>query len=120
MKKFGLDAEDPTYTALFNACGHSPFKDDGLLRANKLRQQLKDRGYTPNVITYRSMIKAYGLCGDIETAFELADEMLGLNYRLDLAGFDQLLIACCSNKEAGLKMAIEVTTLSLTLRLTLC
>ncbi len=108
MKKMGLESEDPTYTALFNACSNSPWKEDGLRRAEHLQRHLQEKDYTANSTTYKAMVKAFGMCGDLQTAFALVDEMHNHGYAVDDEVFSHLLIACISDKEAGLKHAIEV------------
>lgn len=108
MKKFGLEPEDPTYTALFNACSNSPWKEDGLRRAKHLHELLLEKGYQPNMTTCHAMIKAYGVCGDLQRAFVVMDEMLAAGLRPDAETFSFLLMACISDREAGLKHAIEV------------
>ena len=109
MKKFGLEPEDPTYTALFNACSNSPWKADGLERATLLHRSMLERGYAPNVTTCHAMIKAYGVCGDLQGAFAVTDEMLASGARPSEETYSFLLMACISDREAGLKHAIEVS-----------
>ena len=109
MKKFGLQPEDPTYTALFNACSNSPWRDDGLRRARQLRDQLAERHYEPNLTTYKAMVKAYGVCGDLQGAFALVDDVIDAGHRLDAELFSFLLMACISDREAGFKHAVEVS-----------
>ena len=108
MKKFGLEPEDPTYTALFNACSNSPWKVDGLTRAKHLHDLMLEKGYEPNTTTSHAMIKAYGVCGDIQQAFVVMDEMLAAGLKPNAETFSFLLMACISDREAGLKHAIEV------------
>jgi len=57
MKKRGLDTNECVYTALFNSCANSPWKEDGLSRATKLKEQLKMKGYISNRQQYHAMIK---------------------------------------------------------------
>ncbi len=108
MKKMGLDPEDPTYTALFNACSNSPFKEDGLERSYKLWELMQEKAIAPNAMMFKAMIKAFGKCGDLRMAFEMTDRMIEEGLGLDSEAYCQLLIACISDKHAGLKHAIEV------------
>ena len=108
MKQMGLQPEHPTYTALFNACANSPWKEDGLKRANHLRELIAEKEYEPNVITYQAMIKCYALHGDIQTAFQIADEMVERGVGLQPDTFCFLLMACISDQELGLRLAIQV------------
>jgi len=108
MKDYGLKPEDPTYTALFNACSNSPWPDDGLSRANNLRQLMAEKQYSPNIMTYTAMIKTYARCGDVKSAFAAADEALAAGLAPNATTYSCLLMACIADKSAGLKLAIEV------------
>lgn|SRR6218665_609398 len=108
MKKFGLAPQDPTYTALFNACSNSPWPEDGLKRANDLCQLMREKEHQPNLMTYNAMVKAYAKCGDLRTSFAIVDEAITAGHKPDGACYSALLMACISDKEAGLKHAIEV------------
>jgi len=109
MKDYGLKPQDPTYTALFNACSNSPWPADGLSRANKLREKMAEKDYTPNIVTYNAMIKAYARCGDVKSAFAAVDEALAAGHGPDATTYACLLMACIADTSAGLKLAIEVS-----------
>lgn len=108
MKQRGLAVTGGTYTSLFNACALSPFSGDALQRASQLRELMQEKGFEPNLQNYNAMIKAYGRCGDILTAFQLVDEMVAkrLPVRVDTMNF--LLQACVSEKELGFRHALFV------------
>lgn len=108
MKQRGLKITGGTYTALFNACANSPFPVDALEKANNLRKIMLQNGYVPNETNYNAMIKAYGRCNDINTAFELVDEMKGHKLLLKVDTFNFLLQACISEKEFGFRHALLV------------
>ena len=56
------------------------------------------------------MIKAYGMLGELQTAFALLDEGLQQgDLQVSTRVFNHLLIACISDKDAGFKHAIEVS-----------
>lgn len=57
MKKRGMDTNESIYTALFNSCANSPWKEDGLSRAVKLKEQLKNKSYISNRQQYHAMLK---------------------------------------------------------------
>lgn len=108
MKKRGLKVTGGTYTALFNACSNSPWPADGLLRAEYLRNIMIEKQYEPNDSNYNAMIKAFGRCGDLKTAFSICDEMVHKGFPLKDDTVNFLLQACLSNKEAGYRHALLV------------
>ncbi|XP_035908296.1 pentatricopeptide repeat-containing protein 1, mitochondrial-like [Anopheles stephensi] len=108
MKQHGLKVTGGTYTSLFNACATSPFLGDGLGRANGLRELMLEKGYEPNESNYNAMIKAYGRCGDLKTAFQLADEMVARRLNVATDTFNFLLQACISDREYGFRHALLV------------
>jgi hypothetical protein len=57
MKKRALKVTASVYTGLFNSCANSPWHNDGLKRANHLRQLMFEKGYEPNPSNYHAMIK---------------------------------------------------------------
>lgn len=108
MKKRGLKPTGGTYTALFNACANSPWIEDGLSRATKLRQLLIEKREILNDTNYNAMIKAFGRCGDIQTAFALVDEMIENKIPLKEDTLNFLLQSCISDNEAGFRHALLV------------
>ncbi|GLV34789.1 uncharacterized protein CBL_09270 [Carabus blaptoides fortunei] len=108
MKKRGLKPAGGTYTALFNACANSPWIEDGLSRATKLRQLLIEKREILNDTNYNAMIKAFGRCGDIQTAFALVDEMTENKIPLKEETLNFLLQSCISDNEAGFRHALLV------------
>ncbi|KAK4018353.1 hypothetical protein OUZ56_000414 [Daphnia magna] len=108
MKKKGFDPKDCHYTALFNSCANSPWKVDGLQRAKILRQQLNDRNVLLNRAQYHAMIKAFGHCGEINTALQIVDEMVSNKLVVTTESFSFLLQACISLPEEGFARAVLV------------
>ncbi|XP_049298048.1 pentatricopeptide repeat-containing protein 1, mitochondrial [Anopheles funestus] len=108
MKQHGLKVTGGTYTSLFNACATSPFLADGLKRANHLREIMIEKGYEPNETNYNAMIKAYGRCGDLKTAFQLVDEMVERRLNVGTDTFNFLLQACITDREYGFRHALLV------------
>lgn len=109
MKKRGLEVQPVAYTGLFNACAHSPWlTTDGLQRAHKLREQLKEKGYIFNQTISHVMIKAFGRCGDIKTAFQIVDEMLEQGLLVTTETINFMLQACITDQETGFRYALLV------------
>lgn len=106
MKQRGMNVSGGTYTSLFNACAMSPWPQDGLNKANRLREIMAEKGYEPNPMNYNAMIKAYGRCGDVKTAFQLADIMLQKKLPMKTDTFNFLLQACASDKDLGFRHAL--------------
>ncbi|XP_052818580.1 pentatricopeptide repeat-containing protein 1, mitochondrial-like [Mya arenaria] len=107
MHKMGVFVRPQTYTSLFNACINSPWPEqDGLKHARQLRQAMLFSRYKPNYIIYQAMIQAFGRCGDLNTAFSLADEVAQL--KVDDNLLNCLLMACISDKTSGFRHAILV------------
>lgn len=108
MKQRGLKVTGGTYTSLFNACSTCPWPQDGLNKANRLREIMLEKGYEPNASNYNAMIKAYGRCGEIKTAFLLVDEMKSKELDIQVETFNFLLQACASDAEYGFRHALIV------------
>lgn len=127
MKKRGHYPAQSHFTALFNSCANSPWKNDGLQRATMLRQQLIDRNTVLNRAQYHAMIKgdftlasclisqnlcfrylAFGHCGDIRTALQILDDMASNQVSITTDSFNFLLHACISLPEDGFTRAVLV------------
>ncbi|KAH8310133.1 hypothetical protein KR067_010135 [Drosophila pandora] len=106
MRQRGLPVTGGTYTSLFNACANAPSSSDGLAKAQILRENMMEKGYEPNVKNYNAMIKAYGRCGDVNTAYMLADEMAERQLDMNAETFNFLLQACAGNTEHGFRHAL--------------
>nr|CAD7577958.1 unnamed protein product [Timema californicum] len=108
MKKRSLHVSAAIYTALFNSCANSPFPQKALKQAAHLYELMQEKGYQPNKINYHAMIKAFGRCGDLSTAFSLVDKMVDQGLSLTDDTFNFLLQACIADKEAGFRHALMV------------
>ncbi|KAG4067709.1 hypothetical protein HA402_005481 [Bradysia odoriphaga] len=108
MKQRGLKVTGGTYTSLFNACSTCPWPQDGLNKAIRLREIMLEKGYEPNASNYNAMIKAFGRCGDIKTAFLLVDEMKSKDLEIQVETFNFLLQACISDADYGFRHALIV------------
>ncbi|ESO94105.1 hypothetical protein LOTGIDRAFT_63492, partial [Lottia gigantea] len=109
MKKMGYYANAYVYSALFNACANSPWQEEGLQRAVKLRVTMKEKDWIPNYKTSTAMIKAFGKCGDLQTCFEIMDDIC-VRYpdELESSCFSTLLSVCIIDQQKGFKLALMV------------
>ncbi|XP_034831310.1 pentatricopeptide repeat-containing protein 1, mitochondrial [Maniola hyperantus] len=108
MKRRALKPTGDTYTCLFEACINSPWPADGLKMATHLRNHMIEKGIEPNLTNYNVMIKAFGRCSDIPTAFKIVDEMISKKIKIRVHTFNHLIQACISDKDYGLKHALIV------------
>ncbi|XP_055325071.1 pentatricopeptide repeat-containing protein 1, mitochondrial-like [Sitodiplosis mosellana] len=108
MKKRDLRINGQVYAALFSACANTIHPSVGLELAKNLRKSLIQNEYIPNEIIYNTMIKAFGRCGDIDTAFQLVDEMKDRKLLMKVHTMNHLLQACCSDKAYGFRHALIV------------
>lgn len=108
MRQRGLKVTGATYTSLFNACANSPWPLDGLNKARRVREIMLEKGFEPNVSNYNAMIKAFGRCNDLKTAFLIVDEMRDKELKIEVDTFNFLLQTCASDKEFGFRHALLV------------
>jgi len=108
MKELGFPYLSQVFTSLFDACALCPDKAYGLMKTEKLRRIIEEKGWIMNDRVYKSLLKSYGRCGDIQQVFAVADEMFERGIAIDQDVFKHLLCACISDKQAGFRHAIEV------------
>ncbi|CAL1279940.1 unnamed protein product [Larinioides sclopetarius] len=108
MTDRGFQPTCATLTGLFNSCAESPNPGYGLGKANLLREKIKTKAWKLNQPSYNAMIKAYGKCGDIQTAFQIVDEMAEAKIKIDASTYCFLFMSCIADKNAGFTLAVEL------------
>ena len=83
MKRRALKPTGDTYTCLFEACMNSPWPAYGLKMATHLRNSMIEKGIEPNITNYNVMIKTFGRCLDLNTAFKIVDEMTSKKIKIN-------------------------------------
>eukprot|EP00096_Caligus_rogercresseyi_P014083 TRINITY_DN6618_c0_g1_i1.p1 TRINITY_DN6618_c0_g1~~TRINITY_DN6618_c0_g1_i1.p1 ORF type:complete len:474 (+),score=91.37 TRINITY_DN6618_c0_g1_i1:358-1779(+) len=98
FKDRGLPQSQALYSDLFHSLYNSPYPEHALRSAHALKRSLPIK---PNPILANNMIKTFGKLGELQTAFDIADETL-----CNVDTVNHLLSACLSDKESGFRHAL--------------
>ena len=106
MRKRQIKRHVGIYADLFHSCTNCPDKEFALSQAQWMRKYLAEQHFIPSKVVYHSMIQAFGRTGDLETAFELLDEMRQHQVPVTYETCDFILQGCIADRESGFRHAL--------------
>lgn len=108
MTEYGIQPTAATYTALFTSCEKTPYLQDGLNTATRIRSEMLAKSFEPTEAIYELMIMSFSRCRDMDTACAILNETRLKGFTIGGDIYKYLLHAASKNEKNGFMQAITV------------